>query len=207
MGAPMGGPPPGMQMAGPPQGGPMAPMGGAPMVPAGGAPGGGAPGQIRNPIMVFLIGYICCFYAMFQLKEIEGELRRYTGKGDSGSILWFIFPLIPLLGMGELVGAARAKAGTATQGNGSFIMYWLLGMYFIPKDANEVWERLGVQAKLVRSAVPGSSRRRLGFSTALQHFQTRPCPRAGGTRGAIQCLKVCSRAARSARFVTRSWCS
>ncbi len=107
---------------------------------------GGPPGTIRNPVMVFLISYICCFYGMMQLRAIEGELKAYLGKGNEGSIMWFIFPLIPLLSMPALIGEARQKSGCPTQGNGSLIMYWLLGLYFVPKDANEIWETLGVKA-------------------------------------------------------------
>jgi hypothetical protein len=99
--------------------------------------------------MLAAISYCCCpFWGIFQLYKLEGELNRYLGKGDGGSILWFLFGLIPLLGMPKLIGEARAKAGTATQGDGSLIMYLLLGIYAIPKDANEVWEKLGVQPKL-----------------------------------------------------------
>ncbi len=114
-------------------------------VPGAAAMSGGAVGQIRNPVMVFLIGYICVFYGLLQMRAIEGELNRFLGKGQDGSIMWFLFPLLPLLGMGKLIGEARAKAGTATQGDGSFIMYWLVGFYFITKDANEIWEKLGAK--------------------------------------------------------------
>ena len=79
-----------------------------------------------------------------------------------------------IAGMGELIGAARAKAGTATQGNGSFIMYWLLGMYFIPKDANEVWERLGVKASLVWATLSVLVRRTATFRFSRSTKPTLP---------------------------------
>jgi len=110
---------------------------------------GGPPGAIRNPVMVAAISYMCCFlYGLHQLKEIEGELNRYLGKGQGGSIMWYLFALLPLLSMPKLIGEARAKAGTPTQGDGSLIMYLLLGIYMIPKDANEIWEQLGVKPTL-----------------------------------------------------------
>jgi hypothetical protein len=116
-------------------------------VPGGGLQAGGPPGEIRNPVMVAAISYMCCpFYGIFQLYKLEGELNRFLGKGDSGSVMWFLFTLLPLLSMPKLIGEARAKAGTATQGDGSLIMYLLLGIYAIPKDANEIWEKLGVKA-------------------------------------------------------------
>lgn len=115
----------------------------------GGMQSGGPPGAIRNPVMVAAISYMCCFlYGLHQLKEIEGELNRYLGKGQGGSITWYLFALLPLLSMPKLIGEARAKAGTPTQGDGSLIMYLLLGIYMIPKDANEIWEQLGVKPTL-----------------------------------------------------------
>lgn len=109
------------------------------------APAGAPLGTIRNPIMVFLVGNFCFLYALLQLRAIEGELNRFLGKGQDGSILWFLFPLVPLLGMGKLIGEARQRAGTASQGDGSLFMYLILGTFFIPKDANEIWEKLGVK--------------------------------------------------------------
>ena len=104
----------------------------------------GAPGTFRNPTTMLLYNFCCAPYGIYQLYQLEGELKRYLGRAEGPSILWFLFTLIPLLGMPKLIGEARAKAGTATQGDGSLIMYLLLGMYMIPKDANEVWEKLGV---------------------------------------------------------------
>jgi hypothetical protein len=128
--------------------GAMVPMGGAPMV---GGPGGGAggpPGTIRNAVMIAAISYLCCpFYGVWQLYQIEGELKAYLGKGGGPSVLWFIFGLIPLLSMPKLVGEARARAGTSTQGDGNLIMYLLLGIFIIPNDVNEIWTKLGVQPK------------------------------------------------------------
>lgn len=122
-------------------------MGGAAMVPMGAGGGGGEPlGVIRNPVLVALISYLCCpWYGIYQLYQIEGELNRYLGKSQGASILWFLFALIPLLSMPKLIGEARAKAGTATQGDGGLLGYLFLGFFLIPKDANEIWERLGVQ--------------------------------------------------------------
>ena len=113
----------------------------------GGLQASGPPGEIRNPVVLAAVSYMCCpFWGIFQLYKLEGELNRYLGKSEGPSILWFLFALIPLLSMPKLMAEARAKAGTATQGEGSLIMYLLLGIYQIPKDANEVWEKLGVRA-------------------------------------------------------------
>jgi hypothetical protein len=117
---------------------------GAPAPGAAGAAGGPI-GQVRNPIMVMLVGYICFLYGLMQMRAIDGELNKFLGRNQDGSILWFLFPLLPLLSMPKLMAEARAKAGTATQGNGSLIMYLLFGYFFITKDANEVWEKLGAK--------------------------------------------------------------
>lgn len=117
---------------------------GAPGAAPGGAPAGPV-GQIRNPVTLFLISCICFLYGLSQMRTMEGELNRFLGRNQDGSILWFLFPLIPILSMPKLIGEARAKAGTTTQGNGSLIMYLLLGYYFLTKDVNEIWERLGAK--------------------------------------------------------------
>ena len=113
-----------------------------------GAPAGGPPGQIRNPIMVLLITAMCgCLpYGMYQCMKIQEELNRYLGKNEGGSVMWFLFPLLPTLAMPKLIAEARAKAGTATQGEPGLLGYLFLGFYLFPKDANEIWERLGVRA-------------------------------------------------------------
>ena len=118
-------------------------------VPGGGLQAGGPPGEIRNATMIAVITYVCACapYGIWQLYQVEGDLKRYLGKSDGPSILWFLFTLIPLLSMPKLIGEARAKAGTSTQGDGSLIMYLILGVYQIPKDANEIWEKCGVQPK------------------------------------------------------------
>jgi hypothetical protein len=119
-------------------------------------PGGGGPlGKIRSPVMLVLVGYMCCpYYSLYQLALVESELNAYLGKPAGMNWLWLLFPLLPLLSMGKLVGEVRAKAGTPTQGEGSLIMYWLLGFYTIPKDVNEIWEHLGVRPSLVGRFLP-----------------------------------------------------
>jgi hypothetical protein len=144
-----GGPPPG-GMGGPPPGGGFgapaatgAPAGfgappGGPMVPAGGAAIAGA-GAARNPTTITLISMFCCFYyGLFQCMKTEEDLNKFLGKSGGGNILWMLFPLIPALSMPKLISEARARAGTATQGEGSLIMYILLPYYAFIKDANEV---------------------------------------------------------------------
>jgi hypothetical protein len=125
----------------------MVPAGGAPVVPAGNTGLAAGPvGAIRNPIMVFLVaGVTCGFFGLYSLYSIEGELNAFLGNGKKASILWFLFPLLPLLGMPKLIAEARAKAGTPVQGEGNLILYLLLGVYMIPNDANQIWQHLGAR--------------------------------------------------------------
>ena len=123
---------------GPPGGGGYGAPGGG-MAPAG--PGGlGPKGTARNPVTVTLISLFCCFYyGLFQCMKAEEEVNKFLGKSEGGSILWMLFPLIPVLSMPKLIAEARAKAGTPTQGEGSLIMYFLLAPYAFIKDVNELW--------------------------------------------------------------------
>jgi hypothetical protein len=118
-----------------------APAPGGAMIP-GSAPlatAGGATGASRNPTTITLISMFCCFYyGLFQCMKTEEDLNKFLGKSGGGNILWMLFPLIPALSMPKLIGEARARAGTATQGEGSLIMYILLPYYAFIKDANEV---------------------------------------------------------------------
>ena len=146
----MSGPPPGGGPGfGAPPGAMMQAPGGAPMMGGGGGGammGGGPPGTIRNPVMVLLISYFCCFYyGLFQCMKAEEELNKFTGKNQGGSILWLLFPLIPALSMPKLIGEARQKAGGPTQGDGSLIMYILIAPYALIKDANDIWQAMGVK--------------------------------------------------------------
>jgi hypothetical protein len=100
-------------------------------------------GTIRNPVTVLLLSSFCFWVGWNQLRLIETELNRLVGKTEQGSILWLLFPLIPLLGMPKLIAAARARAGTATQGEPNLVLYLFLGPYSLPKDANEIWAALG----------------------------------------------------------------
>lgn len=105
----------------------------------------GPVGTIRNPVVTMLITMVCFIAGFAQLKALEDELNAFVGNGKKASILWFLFPLIPLLGMPKLIGEARAKAGTPVQGEGNLILYILLGSYMIPNDANQIWQQLGAR--------------------------------------------------------------
>lgn len=109
----------------------------------------GPVGTIRNPILSILSICFCCpFYAFYQSYKTEEELKRFLGKSDGPSILWFLLPIVPILAAPKLIAEARAKAGCKTQGEPSTFGYYFMGYYLLLKDANEIWESQGVQPKL-----------------------------------------------------------
>lgn len=111
----------------------------------GGGPGagmGGPVGQTRNPVMVFVISAVCGFYGLFQVWTMLNELKAYTR--DEEFKPWMIF--IPFLGayfwlfkVPEQVTKAKQMAGSRNPQSAGLIMYWILGLYFLAKDLNEVW--------------------------------------------------------------------
>ncbi|MCS6899724.1 MAG: hypothetical protein NZX77_08130 [Polyangiaceae bacterium] len=118
------------------------------MVPAGnmGLAAPGPVGTIRNPVTTLLLCLVCFPIGCVQLKALEDELNAFVGNGKKASILWLILPLIPVLGMPQLMAEARAKAGTPVQGEGNLLYYLFFGPYMIPKDANEIWRHLGARS-------------------------------------------------------------
>jgi hypothetical protein len=131
-----GAPPPGaMMQAGPP--GAMAGYGAAPMGAA------GPKGKVRNPVMVLLLGMVCFIYAFIQLWGMMNELKAYLGKEEIQA--WHL--LIPVWGMivyifkvPGWVTEAKQKAGCQNPQAAPWFLYWLLGLYFFPKDLNDVWQ-------------------------------------------------------------------
>lgn len=106
-------------------------------------------GKIRNPIVVFLISSTCCpIYCICKLTQIEGEFKRLLGQGQGRIDLVVHLCNHSASGMPKLIAEARQRAGTATEGEpGLFGYLFLPGLYLLPKDANEIWERLGVRAR------------------------------------------------------------
>ncbi len=118
---------------------------GAPMMGGGGGGGARGPvGQIRNPVMVMIISYICFIYAVLQLLAMMGELKAYLQKDEI--VPWHL--LIPYYNIYLLVikvpawvREAKQKAGCANPEPMNIVMYLFLGLYALPADLNEVWQR------------------------------------------------------------------
>jgi len=133
-GAPMGGPGGmGGPMGGPGMGGPM-----------GGGPGAGGPkGQTRNPVMVLVLGMVCCVYALIQCWSMLSEMKEYTR--DEEFKPWFM--LIPFLNyyflwvkVPEQVRKAKQMAGSRNPEPQSIVFYILLFPFALAKDLNGVWD-------------------------------------------------------------------
>ncbi len=158
-GAPPGGPafggpqaPPGY---GPPPGGfPAAPPGGAYGAPMGGAiqPGGfGAPpagtggmgpvGQDRNPVMVLVLGMVCCVYAIYQFFTMIFELNKFLQRPAVNIIMLFI-PILGYIEIWKMAGIlleAKQLAGVQNPTVAHPILYLFVGQYFMAGDLNEIW--------------------------------------------------------------------
>jgi hypothetical protein len=121
------------------------------MAPSGGSmQQAGPPGQIRNPVLSMLAIMFCCpWYSFWQCKQTEGELHKFLGRNDDGTIMWMVAPIMPALNARKLIAEARAKAGTPTQGEPGFLGYLFFYYWNFLKDANEIWESQGVKKQLL----------------------------------------------------------
>ncbi len=99
-------------------------------------------GTVRNPIMVFLLSSICFIYGMVAFFSMIGELKAFRKKDDINLIMFFIpiLNILELLKLPAKVSEAKQMAGAANPNAASPLLYFLLGIYFLPADLNEVWE-------------------------------------------------------------------
>lgn len=132
--------------AGAPQG--MVPAGapmGVQMQPGVPGMGGGPKGQTRNPMMVLLISMFCFFYGIFQYYQMVGELKEFLQTDEINPIHIFI-PVLNILMLFKLPGLvleAKRRAGVPNPEVTNILFYWFFGLYFLPKDLNEVWNPTG----------------------------------------------------------------
>jgi fucose 4-O-acetylase-like acetyltransferase len=124
----------------------MVPMGnpGVPMqaMPMGGT---GPKGQTRNPMMVLLISMVCFLYGIYQYYVMVGELKEYLQTDEINPIHMFI-PVLNILMLFKLPGwvlQAKQRAGVPNPEVANILFYWFFGLYFLPKDLNEVWNPTG----------------------------------------------------------------
>lgn len=126
----------------------------APMVPAHGgamgapAPGGvtrhGPVGPIRNPILVFALGYITCgLYFWYMAYVYANELNAFRQKNDISFVMLLLF--IGWLSMPEKVLEAKQMAGIPNPTAPNLIMYLLLWPYFLTADLNEIYQAAGAR--------------------------------------------------------------
>ncbi|AKT39894.1 uncharacterized protein CMC5_040450 [Chondromyces crocatus] len=115
--------------------------------PMGGPPGamqpGGFRGETRNPVMVLVIGMVCCLYGLYQMWTMLNELQQYTR--DEEFKPWYMF--VPLLNyyflwvkVPEQVTRAKQMAGSRNPQAAGIVLYIFLPMYVLAKDLNEVWD-------------------------------------------------------------------
>lgn len=117
-----------------------APQAGYPMV---GSVPHGPIGKMRNPVMVFVLTYVTCgIYGIIAMFSMLGELKAFRQKDDINPIL-FLLPIISILELIKLpakVLEAKRMAGVPNAQEPNVILYFLLWIYFLPADLNEVWQ-------------------------------------------------------------------
>ncbi|HEY3496342.1 MAG TPA: hypothetical protein VGK73_16695 [Polyangiaceae bacterium] len=125
---------------GPPPGGP----GAAPIVPM--PSGGRGPlGKTRNPVMVLVISMLCFVYAMIQMWQMLNELKAFRGKDDINPILFFV-PILNIINLWNLppkILEAKQMAGVPNASVPHPILYFVIGIYLLPADLNEIWQAAG----------------------------------------------------------------
>lgn len=128
-----------MQPMGQPMGQAMGqPMGQQPMM----AAGQGPVGTTRNPIVVTLISIICGFYWLYAGFMMLKELKEYLQSDDINPI-FIIIPILNLIVMWQAADwtyQAKQRAGVVNAEQTHPVFYLVLGVYFLPRDLNEVWE-------------------------------------------------------------------
>jgi hypothetical protein len=127
-------------------------QGAAPMVYAGGPPYGargahGPVGNLRNPIVITLLGCICFPYLLFVMWSTVNELKAFRQKDDINPILLFvpILNLIMVWNLPEKVLEAKHMAGVPNPQVVHPVLYLLLWPYFFTTDLNEIFQAAGAQ--------------------------------------------------------------
>jgi hypothetical protein len=127
-------------------------LGAAPMVPAGhpgyGARGNHGPvGNLRNPIVVTLLGFVCPFYLLFVMWSTVNELKAFRQRDDINPILFFV-PILNILlfwSLPEKVLEAKQMAGIPNAQVVHPVLYLFLWPYFFTTDLNEIFQAAGAR--------------------------------------------------------------
>jgi hypothetical protein len=134
-------------------------MGGA-LAPVGMAPGGGmagAKGQVRNPVTVTLISFVCGFYMLYWFYfQVLPELKAYLGKSDQelnptkdlilGMVTCGIWYILTILKTGKLIQEAQQRAGRPNPEDKS-TLFLIVAFVFAPAlpflmqaELNKIWD-------------------------------------------------------------------
>jgi hypothetical protein len=123
----------------------MQPMPGAPMMGMGGPAGPhGPPGNVRNPVVVFLLS-MCGLPWIFMLWSMVNELNAFRQKNDLNPIMFFIpiVNIIQIWGLPPKVLEAQQMAGVPQPAVSSPILYLFFAPYFFTVDLNKAFEAAG----------------------------------------------------------------
>ncbi len=126
--------------------------GAAPIVPTGGPAFGargahGPVGNLRNPIVITLLGFVCFPYLFFVMWSTVNELKAFRQKDDINPILFFV-PILNLLQFWQLpekVLDAKQMVGIPNPQVPHPILYLLLWPFFFTTDLNEIFQAAGAR--------------------------------------------------------------
>jgi hypothetical protein len=107
--------------------------------------GRGAVGKTRNPVMVLVISMLCFVYALIEGAAMLKELRAFRGKDDI-NLIHFLIPILNWIAVWKLpakILEAKQMAGVPNAQVPHPILYFFLGLYFLPADLNEIWQAAG----------------------------------------------------------------
>ena len=105
--------------------------------------GGGFKGETRNPVTTLLIGFVCCFYAIYQMWTMLNELQQYTQDQEFKPFFMFV-PFLNYyflwIKVPEQIAKAKQKAGSRNPQSAGIVMYIFLPVYALASDLNQVWD-------------------------------------------------------------------
>jgi len=93
--------------------------------------------------MVLVLGFLCCFYLLFQMWSMLSELKTYT-RDDSFKPWWLFVPFLNYYFLWVVVPAqvrkAKQMAGCSNPEPQNIVLYIFLGPFALATDLNHVWD-------------------------------------------------------------------
>ena len=109
-------------------------------------------GEVRNPMTVWLMCWLCPPLGLFQLYTWSTELKNYLGREDINPVMELVFAWIcmpyGLVRIGGYIQEAQQRAGMPNaEDQGVTFAIWMficgLGWRKVQEELNKVWESGG----------------------------------------------------------------